>query len=251
MNKVEKFLENRLQELADISYSKGIYTYSDFLNLNEQNILNTIKASLPPIDISLVGGNVYAERKIAVFAPKDIYYEQALPLLMIEISPVNAKFSEKLSHRDFLGAVLNLGIDRVKIGDIVVKENTAYMYVCDSMADYIADNLYKIKHTNVKCKICAPMELNITPDFESITGTISNIRLDAVISLAFKISRSSIVKYIEEGKVFVNGKLTTSNGHPIKENDIISVRGLGRVIYKEQISVTKKGRNLIKLLRYV
>lgn len=88
------------------------------------------------------------------------------------------------------------------------------------------------------------------PNLKEIKGTIGNIRLDSIISLAFNKSRSSIVSYIEEKKVFVNGKIITSNGYSIKENDIISVRGLGRVIYNRQISVTKKGKNLVSVSIY-
>lgn len=250
-NKDERFLESRISELAEKCYTKGIYTYSDFLNLYEQNIFNTMITKLPPINFSLVGGNIYAERKLIVFQPEEIFYDFYPPISIIKIIPLNSKFSDNLSHRDFLGAVLNLGIDRVKLGDILVKDNIAYMYVMDSMADFIIDNLNRIKHTAVMCSIHPMEEIEITPEFKEITGTISNIRLDAVISLAFGFSRSSIVTYISDGKVFINGKITTSNGSLLKEGDVISVRGLGRCIYKEHVSVTKKGRNLIKILKYV
>lgn len=251
MNKEERFLESRIQELATKCYSKGIYTYSDFLNLHEQNIFNTLITKLPPINFSLVGGNIYAERKIIEFKPEEIYYDSYPPIAVIKIVPLNSKFSDILSHRDFLGAILNLGIDRSKLGDILVKDNEAYIYAIDSMADFIIDNLKRIKHTTVMCSIHPLEDIDITPEFKEIVGTISNIRLDSVISLAFGTSRSSIVSYISDGKVFVNGKLTTSNGYPLKEDDTISVRGLGRCIFKEHLSVTKKGRNLIKVLKYI
>lgn len=252
MEKEERYLSNRFLELASKCYNKGIYTYSDFLNLYEQNIFNSCIQTLPPITFKLVGGNVFCERKIIVFEPEEAYYEPQIPISIIIINPLNSKFSDALNHRDFLGALMNLGIERNKLGDILVKDNAAYLFCIDSIAPYIVENLCRIKHTSVRCTISDDIEnINIMPEFKEIIGTISNIRLDAVISLAFGTSRSSIVNFISDGKVFVNGKMTTSNGHPLKENDIVSVRGLGRCIYKEHISVTKKGRNLIKILKYI
>ena len=143
-----------------------------------------------------------------------------------------------------------MGIDRSKIGDIFIGENVAYIYVITGISDYIINNFTKVKHTLISCKIAYDEIENVRPNLKEIKGTIGNIRLDSIISLAFNKSRSSIVSYIEEKKVFVNGKIITSNGYSIKENDIISVRGLGRVIYNRQISVTKKGKNLVSVSIY-
>ena len=118
------------------------------------------------------------------------------------------------------------------------------------MAEYICDNLYKIKHTHVSVSQCDE-SFYIEPEFKEIQGTIGNIRLDSLISTAFNTSRSSIISYIESGKVFVNGKCITSNGYNPKEGDIISVRQKGRFIYKEFVKTTKKGRNLVKINLYV
>ena len=232
MDKEESFLKNRFSDLANSSYNRNIYTYTDFLNLNEISILNSYKNQLPPVNVELAGGNDYAERRIAVFSPEDIY-------------------ADKLSHRDVLGAILNLGSVRNKIGDIFLKDNQVYVYCIDDISGYIAENLKKIKHTIVKCTVKDMEAVNITPEFKIIKGTISNIRLDSLIATAFGTSRSSVISFIESGKVFVNGKMVTSNGHQPKPNDIISVRGKGRFIFERQLGVTKKGRNLISIKLYI
>ena len=121
----------------------------------------------------------------------------------------------------------------------------------DDISGYIAENLKKIKHTIVKCTVKYMEAVNITPEFKIIKGTISNIRLDSLIATAFGTSRSSIISFIESGKVFVNGKMVTSNGHQPKPDDIISVRGKGRFIFEGQLGVTKKGRNLISIKLYI
>ena len=250
MNKEELFLVNRLGDLANIAYERNIYTYSDFLNINELSILNQMKETLPPVIVKTTGGNNYAERKIVVFSPKEIYYEEEIPIVVLSIAPINSKFADKLSHRDFLGAILNLGINRNKIGDIFVKENSAFVYCKKDISNYIIENLFKIKHTQVSVSQTENIETEIVPNLKEITGTISNVRLDSLIATAFQTTRNSIITYIEERKVFVNGKLTTSNGTSIKEGDIISVRGKGRFIFEGVIKETKKGRNLVKIKLY-
>lgn len=251
MNKEEHFLKNRFLELANIAYERNIYTFTDFLNINEINILNTYSNQLPPVSLQLSGGNSYAERKVAIFSAHDICYEQQPPITVIKIAPINSQFADNLCHRDFLGAILNLGINRNKIGDIFIKDNTAYVYCIDEIAEYITENLNKIRHTFVKSTLYNMAELNITPELKQIKGTVANIRLDSLIATAFGTSRSSIISYIEGGKVFVNGKLITSNGYSIKENDIVSVRGKGRFIYDGTMGVTKKGRNMISIHLYI
>ena len=251
MNKEEHFLKNRFFDLANTAYERNIYTYTDFLNINEINILNLYSNQLPPVRYVLSGGNSYAERKIAVFFPVDIFYEQDDPITVIEIAPINSRYSENLTHRDFLGAILNLGINRAKIGDIFLKNNCAYVYCIQDMAGYIIEHLNKIRHTLVKCRMYDDSEIEITPEFKAIKGTVGNIRLDSLIATAFGTSRSSIISYIESGKVFVNGKMITSNGYVIKEKDIVSVRGKGRFIYNGTLGTTKKGRNMISVNLYV
>ena len=250
MNKDELFLTNRIKELARISYDRNIYTYSDFLNINELSIFNQIKNTLPPVNIDVTGDNNYAERKILVFSPQEIYYTEHIPISVLHIAPINSKFSDTLSHRDSLGAILNLGINRSKIGDIFTKEKDAYVYCKEDIADYIIDNLFKIKHTQIEINLSDSTDLEIVPNLREVMGTISNVRLDSLIATAFKATRNSIIPLIEEKKVFINGKSTTSNGATVKEGDIVSVRGKGRFIYDGVLKETKKGRNLIKIRVY-
>lgn len=250
MNKEEHFLKNRFLELANIAYERNIYTFTDFLNINEINILNTYSNILPPVRIELSGGNSYAERKIAIFSAFDICYEQEPPITVIKIAPINSQYADILNHRDFLGAILNLGINRNKIGDIFISDNIAYIYCIDEIAAYIVENLRKIKHTLIKSEICNISELDIKPELKQIKGTVANIRLDSLIATAFGTSRNSIISFIESGKVFVNGKLITSNGYAVKEKDIVSVRGKGRFIFDGALGMTKKGRNVISIHLY-
>ena len=93
--------------------------------------------------------------------------------------------------------------------------------------------------------------INYTPDFQQIKGTVSSVRLDSLLPLAFSSSRSKLSGLIEGAKVFVNGKLITSNGYQVKEGDLISVRGLGKFRFEEAGKITKKNRTSVTIQKYV
>ena len=170
---------------------------------------------------------------------------------MLKIAPLQKKFSEKLSHRDYLGSILNLGIERCKLGDILVEEDYALVFVHNSMEQFLMEELTRIRHTSVMVSVEELQDVSYKPTVKEISGTVSSLRLDSLLALAFSSSRSKLVAYIEAGKVFVNGKLITSNGYQMKENDIVSVRGLGRFQYIETLSQTKKGRYYVTIHLYI
>lgn len=245
------FFFKRIRELANISYQRDIVTFSDFLNLNEQNIINSQKNKLSGVEIESFGGYPEAERCIYAFRPKDLYYESEYPIDCLKIEPKALKFSEKLNHRDYLGALLNLGVDRSTIGDILVNDDGAWLFCHQKMTSYFLENLCRVRHTNINISLVSdPKELP-KPQMEEMNGTCASIRLDSLIAIAFQASRSSLVSCIEGGMVFVNGRLITSNGYEPKEGDIISVRGKGRFCYEGSVGTTKKGRMCVRLKKYV
>ena len=250
MEKDEFFLK-RIRELANLSYQRDIVTFSDFLNLNEQNMVISLNRQFPQIVMETFGGYENAERQMVAFHPDALAFTWEYPIDCLKIEPKAIKFSESLTHRDYLGALLNLGIERSVIGDIVVQEKAAWFFCQNKMTDFFLDNLCRVRHTNILItKVDDPDKLP-RPKLEAINGTCASVRLDSLISLAFKASRSSMVSYIEGGQVFVNGKLITSNGYEPKEGDIISVRGKGRFIFDGMSHQTKKGRCGVRILRYI
>ena len=106
MNKEELLLQKRLVELSRIAYTREIVTFSEFLNLNELNILHTTPKNMLLSQYKTYGGYGLSERQMAAFLPDALYYDYQYPIQIIEISPVNRKFAEELSHRDYLGAVI-------------------------------------------------------------------------------------------------------------------------------------------------
>lgn len=251
MTKEEKILEKRFLELANITYQKEIPLFTEFLTLYEQNIFLSLKTKLPPIYTVFDGGYPLAERKMICFYPdKDINYSSP-PIKIIELSPVNAKFSDVLTHRDYLGALMNLGIERDVLGDIVFDETSTFLFCKENMAEYIIENLIFVKHTSISCKEVELTYREFSIKYEEIKGSVASTRLDSVLSLAFSGSRSKLSAYIEGKKVFVNSRLIESNSYMLKDEDVVSVKGLGKFIFKETVGLTKKGRSYITLKKYI
>lgn len=241
--------KKRFMDLANMSYYKQYATFSDFLALNEQAAFQEIKKELPPVCYMMWGGNALSERKMICFFGEEPTKEQ-FPITVLKIRAAHAKFAENLSHRDYLGAVLNLGIDRCKIGDIMLVDKEAFLFVEQSMGEYVCSSLERVKHTNVICEKVAT-DVTFEQRYKEISGTVQSVRLDAVISTAFKSSRSQLISMISSGRVFVNGSLITNNSFRLKEGDIVSVRGMGKFLYEKEQDITKKGKIRILLRKYV
>ena len=237
----DEFLLKRIRELANLSYQRDIVTFTDFLNLNEQNMLASLKLHQMGVEVKLFGGYEHAERQMAAFFPGSLGFSWDYPIDCLKIEPKALRFSEELGHRDYLGALLNLGVDRSVVGDILIKDKEAWFFCLHKMSDFFIENLIRVKDTTVLVSRVEQAEEIPEP----------SVRLDALIGLAFQTSRSSMVSFIESGLVFVNGKLITSNGYEPKEGDIISVRGKGRFIYDGVSRQTKKGRLGVRIRKYV
>ena len=239
----DQLFEKRMMELGKKAYYRGILTFSDFLDLNQQNILHSLSFRDTGVQVKTFGGYESAERQMAAFVPD--------PIACIKVQPLNRKFSEELTHRDYLGAILNLGIERSKTGDILLDDSCGYIFCCESMADFLTEELVRIRHTSVQARRLSQEEPLPSPKREEVSGTVASPRLDSVIALAFGSSRSSILGLIEGGKVFVNGKSVVSNGYGIKDGDIVSVRGKGKFQFGSVTNKTKKNRYHVILYRYV
>lgn len=251
MTREELHMQKRFCDLASQAYSRNVPAFSDFLTLHELHIYQSTRAEFSYIDSETFGGYEFAERQMAAFFPDALCCAKEYPIACLEITPLQAKFSDALTHRDYLGAILNLGIDRCKIGDILIEENRALVFCHAQIAPYIEEKLCRIKHTSVKISGYRAEEIHYEPKIQEITGTVASVRLDSVLALAFRASRSSLVGLIEGGKVFVNGKLITSNGYSLKEEDVVSARGLGRFQYKGMGGQSKKGRSYVILWKYI
>lgn len=252
MQKNDDWIKNRFKELAETSFSQNRYTYSGFLTMAEQDLLLQCTGSISHVSYTLFGGHDVCERQIVRFgSPKHLGYEQLFPIHCLCLSPVSLKYSGELGHRDFLGAVLNLGIERGTVGDIFTKNSCAYLYCLDTISQFIIDNLTVVKHTPVSVQAADCLSSEFFPQPEPVTLSVSSERLDAVIAALYRFSRSASLDYFKAGKVYINSRITLNSSIRPKDGDIISVRGKGRFIYDGILKETKKGRYRVSVRHFV
>lgn len=237
----QELCKKRLIDLSKQADRKGIVLFSDFLNLNELNIYHQSEKSFVTKTESF-GGVPYAERQMIAFLPDALYYEWTYPITALRITPTYPKFAEKLGHRDILGAIMKLGVDRGKLGDIIVGENDSYILCEESIAGYFMDNLDKIRHTIVTVTECPTDGLTVSQTLQEQEGIVTSNRLDSILACVHKLSRSQALTLIRQEKVFVNGKMIQNPTYACDPGDIVSLRGHGRFIYRTECGETNKGR---------
>ena len=238
---MDSFFIAHLQDLADRSRNRNCYTFSDFLNPEEQSILLQNKKKLSPF--SLFGGTEGTERQMARFGSEEtLGYQQEFPIVCLLVSPKNRKFADSLSHRDFLGTLMGTGIERSQIGDIVIRENEAYVFVNEKIVPYLCEELQTVKHTTVCCSVCEKLPGGTLFQTETVRRIAASERLDCIIGAIWHASRSEAGNWITAKKVFVNGAQCENNSAVIKPYDVISVRGKGKFRYVGVEGNTKKGR---------
>ncbi len=240
----DEILISRFKELAQRAYNNNYYTYTGFLSLAEISLLKRLfvtDSSLSGFAYTLYGGMDGCERCIAAFGDEKIFgYECEFPIQCIHIKPRMQKYADKLAHRDILGAVLNLGTTRSNIGDIYLRDNTAYLFCVDTMTEFIIDNLEKVKHTPVSCHVTED-SIDISINKESRQLLVSSLRIDNVIAKVYKMSRNDAQTLIKNKRVFINQIACEGGGRTLKENDLVTARGFGRFEYIATAKETKKG----------
>ena len=155
-------------------------------------------------------------------------------------------------NRDFLGAILGTGIVRDKIGDIIVLgERGAQVIVTEQMLDFLETSLVQVRSVPVTTRRIELSDLKIRPPKKKEMTTVeASLRLDAVASFGFGISRSKMADAVSNGDVRINWKEVTQPSRNVKDGDLISFRGKGRLEVGE-IQITKKERYRINLTRFV
>lgn len=247
MTKQEQQFQNRMLELANTAYRRGVPVFTGFLDRNELHMLHSIKELPYGIRVETFGGYEFAERQMAVFLSDAPFIQHEYPFVSVKIEPLHAKFAEALTHRDYLGAVLNLGIDRSQIGDLIVEAQSCILFCTPQIGAFLAEECTRIRHTVVTCGIFELQELKICPHFKEVQGSVSSPRLDSILALAFHCSRNGVLSVIRNGEVFINSRMEMSASRQLKEKDVVSARGYGKFIFDGVVSETKKGRLMVHI----
>ena len=239
------FLDAHQQSLARIFCRKNhaaVFT-------PEEEAAAVRQGQLPQTRTLFYGGYEGAERVVLLNLPDYAFLEDANPLVLIR-AQIGAG-AKSLSHRDYLGSLLGLGIKREMIGDILVREDGADIIVLSEIADFILQHYCKAGRTTVSLTRHEIAEL-IVPAVKcrQITDTVASLRLDSIVASAFGLSRGKAAEAITRGLVFVNHVEMSKTDFQVSEGDQITLRGKGKACLAEVGGKSRKDRQYIVVKRY-
>lgn len=225
------------------SFEHGRYGFSNFLSLSDVSDFHVFQRENPFLPYTLFGGKENCERVILRIGNKEtLGYDQPFPIAIIKISPKNPRFSDELTHRDFLGSVLGLGLERTVIGDILIEENTAYLFCIDTVAPFIIENLKKVKHTTVNVEIIEELPALKSEEPKKIEVVVSSNRLDAIIAGACHLSRTKAQELFPADRVYIDGRVCHDAKTVLETGTTVSIRGFGRLVLDETKGRTRKNK---------
>ena len=253
----DRLLISRFQELSSRAYNREEITHSDFLTLDEQSLfLNLVGPKggtrINGASFSLVGEEEGWERKFVLFAPEtlsedEIGCEADALLSCLRIAPKAMKFAEELGHRDFLGALMSLGFERKEFGDLVVRGKEAYLIAFRKVVPQVVDELKEVRHTAVVVEEVPLKEATISVAYEEKVISVSQSRLDAVLKEVYGLSREDGKKTVEDGLVYIDGRLVSQPSFLLSPGERVSCRGRGKFIFDDVLRESRKGRLLVKI----
>lgn len=239
-----------LLDLCRRSEKTGTWQYSGFLSPAEQDdFLSSREAA--GLSFRLEGGYENAERKILAAGDDAEAGPPQIPVCVIAVRPKSDKYAEELSHRDYLGAILGLGIERSLIGDILVREKRAWFFCLSSAAEMLESSLNQVRRTAVVAERTTADIPELQPRYATQRMNVASERLDAVVAAFAGLSRGQADKLFAAGKVYVNGRMMTDRSHLLKPGDVLSVRGTGKAIYDGIEYETKKNRYQVGLRKLI
>lgn len=240
----------KLLDLAEATVKTRKYRVSEFLDPAAFAAAETIAMQYDGLRLAESGGYEGAERKKAAFVHRDFMGTENFDITAVRFDWDN-RYHE-LSHRDVLGSITGSGIKRDVIGDILMRRDHAIVVTSPPIANYLLTSVATIGAAQVSA---SEMMLGEIPPREQkmkeIRTTVASMRLDVIAAAGFGTSRSKMSNEIDVDKVKVNWKDVKSSSQAVKEGDIISLRGRGRVEVAEVKGTTKKGRINLVLRRFI
>lgn len=235
-----------LLDLCRKNEKTGEWQYSAFLSPAEQeDFLRCPEAA--GYAFVLDGGYEGAERKILAAGRGEESGPPDLPVRVIAVAPKSGKFAEELTHRDYLGAILGLGIGRGLIGDILVRDKRAWFFCLDQAADMLASSLTQVRRTAVAAEVVPADVPELRPRYVPLRLNVASERLDAVVAAFARLSRGQAERLFAAEKVFVNARTAADRSARLKEGDILSVRGFGKAVYDGIEQESRKNRLWVRL----
>jgi len=241
----------RVIDQADQAIKTWEVVCTEFLAPPELAVVQQAFGRLTEVHLLPWGGYLQAERQRVAIARADLPLESS-QVAVAALSIAGNFLFDPATHRDFLGALLGTGIVREKVGDIIVLgERGAQAIVVPELVEFLEMSLTQVRSVPVKTQRIELSELKIRePKKKEMTTVEASMRLDAIASAGFGMSRNKMVELIDGGDVRVNWKEITSASHQVKTGDLVAIRGKGRLEIGE-VAVTKKDRYRVQLTRFV
>jgi RNA-binding protein YlmH len=245
----DKLLFSKFIAQAFICLKTGGNRFTDFVDpVRAQTMVQAFAKHYPELTVSAFGGFTDAERVMLGFSLDGTINEVEYPIRAVKVS-FDSKFKE-INHRDVLGAVLGLGVDRSAFGDVVMLSDNAYIIAGTDMAAFVVNNLFKIGRVGVKSALAdKDDDIFAVKPTEEVRVTVSSLRVDAVAAACFNIPRTDAAAFAEKGRVFLNWKTVQSASKQVGEGEMLTVRGIGRVRVVEVEGKTKKDKFVLRVLR--
>lgn len=236
----------KIYENYKLAFEKDITIFSN--SFCPPNIWSFFQENCQNNDFKIVTNGLFqeAERRVIAFNNK---YNTDYPIEVLQIR--NKSNFSNLRHKDYLGAILSLGIDRNKIGDVVVKEDRAYVPVMEDISIYILNNLASIGKSPVEISILYNLEDLPSIDFEEISINVQSLRLDSVVAKLANISRSKAIELLDSSKVLVNYVKSKDKSQELLKGTRLTIRGNGKYIVGDIIGETRSGKQRIIVKKYV
>lgn len=250
----ERLLLAKILDRLEQSRSRNIPVCTDFLSPQEQaSAMAVVRlAGIREDGVAVLGGYPNAERRVLLFLPDWLEPSDAEGQVPIRCLRAQFRPEYELSHRDFLGSLMGLGIVREKIGDILVGRDSCDLIVLDSVAEFLLQNWEEAGRARLTVSAIEPADLQVPEvKIQELRDTVMTLRLDAVASTGFQMSRSKAAALIEGGKVQVNWRDCVKPDRLLTQGDTVSARGFGKFELTEVGGVSRKGRTSIVLKRYV
>lgn len=261
--KEDNFLLGRIEDNVARCNNKYIVTSTGFLDQHQQSVARmwcrknfqpvfdseNNNGEYPPCRTVFYGGYEDAERVIMINLPDyaEISYDN--PLTVIRVTRPSG--GKELTHRDYLGSLLGLGLKRDAFGDILVRDDGADIIALKEIAEFVLLNYVQAGRITISAEE-VPVDELIIPEIKrkEIVDTVASLRLDNIVSSAFGLSRSKASEAISKGIVFVDHVQIMKSDHQIKEGDKIVLRGRGKACLKEIRGKSRKDRQYVVLEKY-
>ena len=247
-----QLFRNRLSDLERQCENRNVATHSHFLTVEEQRLAEQFILNVDGVRVISDGVFCDAERKLLFFLPSYLEEVPEEDICCIRISPLSEKFAESLSHRDFLGALMGLGIKREMLGDLAVTENCAQLVALSTVREVLLRDLTEVKHTRVRVEEILRANLAAVRRTEARSVNAASLRADVLISAVWHLSRTRAKEAFARAEVSRNGIELTNPAAELKAGDFVSLRGKGKFrLCDTEPRSTKSGRLYLDIAYYI